>query len=717
MKRAILTTGLALCCTVLVTRANDTLPQNGIFTSALGTVSAGTSDASPEGTAGVSVNALVGVPANPPAMEIADSGVATPVTGIFSESKTQSSGTVEVADAGSVTGGSPRLASNASSSGAAEGTQNGSNVTVKSDDSSSDSTLPQNSSASSPTSTGTANSPEDVELTPENPVPNNPLPELPKLEVNVPRQYKPVLPDLKSEMKGPLYGPQIYVKEFQFTGNHVYSSGTLGDLLKKYTGREISADELEAARQIVTLYYVSHGYINSGAILPDQDPKNGVILFQVVEGRLTKVEVTGQHWFQTWWLRNEMRRAAGDPLNFNDLKTGMQVLRENPNIAQVNAELQPGGVPGESTLKMEVKDQMPFHFSVEFNNYRPPSVGSTVAEVHASDTNLTGNNDPLVVTYGIVNSDHDGFEFSQLDNIGADYRFPISPWGTTMELGADRNNAGIIQLPFNQLDITSKLTEYHLSVHQPVFETAQRSLILTFAVDDRRNETSLFGQPFSLSPGAVNGVEQVFVPRFIQEFVDRSQVHVFSLRSQLSVGLGLFNSTSNAGPPDGHFVDWLGQAQYVRRLADTDNLLVLRLGGQLADRPLLSLEQFELGGISSVRGYLENQALRDNGVTSSLEVRLPLLKDKDHNALVALAPFTDFGVGWNNIETTGPGAANNLGRQGVAMPSVGIGLLVNPTKYVSGQIYWGDPLNRKQVSDGNGFQYQGIEFSLVVNAF
>jgi hemolysin activation/secretion protein len=414
-----------------------------------------------------------------------------------------------------------------------------------------------------------------------------------------------------------------------------------------------------------------------------------------------------------------MRQAAGKPLNFNDLKTGMQVLRENPNISQVNAELQPGGVPGESKLKMEVKDNIPFHFSVELNNYRPPSVGSMVAEVHASDLNLTGNNDPLALTYGFINSTQAGFEYSHLDNAAADYRFPILPWGTTMEIGADRNNAGIIQEPFNQLNITSKLTEFRLSIHQPVFDTPQRSLTLSFEVDSRRNETSLFGMPFSLSPGAVNGVEQVFVPRFIQEFVDRSQVHVFSLRSQLSVGLGLFNSTVDGGPPDGHFVDWLGQAQYIRRLGSSDDLVILRLNGQIADRPLLSLEQFELGGVSSVRGYLENQALRDNGIISSVEFRLPLLTDKDHNSLIALAPFTDFGVGWNNVETFGAGAAaaNNLGTQAVAMPSVGLGLLLNPCKYVSGQIYWGYGLNRKQVPDGNGLQYEGLEFSLLVTAF
>ena len=195
--------------------------------------------------------------------------------------------------------------------------------------------LPQQSSSGEPSSqsvpTTTTDQPGDITLTPENPVPNNPLPPIPKLELNTSQEYAPVLPALNQSEQSGLYGPQIYVKQFEFTGNTVYDSATLAKLLDKYTGRKITGEELESARQILTLYYVDHGYINSGAVLPDQDPKDGIVHFQIVEGKLTLVLITGNNWFQTWWLRNEMRFAAGEPLNFNSLKEGMQVLRENPN--------------------------------------------------------------------------------------------------------------------------------------------------------------------------------------------------------------------------------------------------------------------------------------------------------------------------------------------------------------------------------------------------
>ena len=566
-----------------------------------------------------------------------------------------------------------------------------------------------------------ANMPSNTPLPPSEMIEVPPGQEAPvldnyKLELALPRYVQPVLPPAEAASQ------QIYVKEFRFEGNHVFGSGTLAKVVEKYRDRNVSADELEEARQALTLFYVNHGFINSGAVLPDQDLKNGIVRFQIVEGRLTSVNVHGNHWFQSWWLRNEVRRAAGNPLNFNDLRQGLQLMRENPTIAQVNAELRPGGAPGESLLDMDVKDTQPFRFSLEFVNNRPPSVGSEIVIAHASDLNLTGNNDPLTLDYGIAQSDMEGVEFSDLRNIGGSYTAPITPWHTTLQLRASKTDSSLVEAPFNVLDITSDLVQYGATLRQPIYENPTQQFALSLSVDDRRITTKLFDLPFSLSPGDINGVEDVFALRFIQEFVDRSQVHVLSLRSAFSTGLNTFGATIDPHSPDGNFYTWLGQGQYIRRLGSSDDLLVLRMNAQLADRPLLSLEQFELGGSSNVRGYLENQVFRDNGVFGSAEFRIPVWMDKDHNSLFAFAPFFDIGCAWN--DTNNLGSSSNTGAPGepvssqaVTLPSVGLGFLFTPNKYVNAQLYWGYALNRDQLPSGNNLQNYGITFDVTVNAF
>ncbi len=66
--------------------------------------------------------------------------------------------------------------------------------------------------------------------------------------------------------------------------------------------------------------------------------------------------------------------------------------------------------------------------------------------------------------------------------------------------------------------------------------------------------------------------------------------------------------------------------------------------------------------------------------------------------------------------TPDPASSPNLGRQGVAMPSAGIGVIFNPVKYLSGSLYWGYALNRRQAPTRDSLQAQGIEFIVSFNA-
>ena len=42
-----------------------------------------------------------------------------------------------------------------------------------------------------------------------------------------------------------------------------------------------------------------------------------------------------------------------------------------------------------------------------------------------------------------------------------------------------------------------------------------------------------------------------------------------------------------------------------------------KMQGQVADQPLVSSEQFSVGGLDTVRGYLESEALGDNGIVGN----------------------------------------------------------------------------------------------------
>src|SRR6478735_2333788 len=77
--------------------------------------------------------------------------------------------------------------------------------------------------------------------------------------------------------------PTVAVKGFRFQGNTVFKDAQLlkapvaaGQTVGDYLGKPISTEQLEDIRQALTRLYVNAGYINSGAVLPDQTVEDGV---------------------------------------------------------------------------------------------------------------------------------------------------------------------------------------------------------------------------------------------------------------------------------------------------------------------------------------------------------------------------------------------------------------------------------------------------------
>jgi hemolysin activation/secretion protein len=75
--------------------------------------------------------------------------------------------------------------------------------------------------------------------------------------------------------------------------------------------------------------------------------------------------------------------------------------------------------------------------------------------------------------------------------------------------------------------------------------------------------------------------------------------------------------------------------------------LYAKLQGQVADGPLVSSEQISVGGLDTVRGYLETETLGDNGVIANLELISPnfgemLQKQTKDETGLGPARFTTF---------------------------------------------------------------------------
>ncbi len=494
-------------------------------------------------------------------------------------------------------------------------------------------------------------------------------------------------------------GMRVFVNKIEIRGNTAFPDRELANIAAPYEGRQITSEELEQLRHDLTLYYVDRGYINSGAVIPDQDVNAGMVRIDIVEGRLTDILVDGTDRLQPGFVADRLALGGGPPLNINELQQQLQIVLHNPRVQRINAQLHPGDRPGEARLKAEVTEGSPQTLGLVVDNRLSPSVGPARGRLQGRIHNITGWGDTLALELGHAKG---------LEEYYAGYSAPLNARDTTVRLWVDKDDSVVVEEPFDALNIESETKTLGVELTHPFVFTPQRRLTLGLGLEHRKSRTSLLGRGFNFSPGVEDdGESKVTVARFRQEWLDRSREQVIAARSTLSLGLGLFDSTVHGGSlPDSKFVAWLGQFQWTRRLFE-DHQILLRADAQVSNSRLLGLEQFAVGGMNSVRGYRSNELVRDRGFSASLEYRVPLLRNEAGLGVLQLAAFADAGGAWNKGGST-PNPKT--------IHSLGVGLLWDPHPKVHAELYWGKAL-RHIDHVNHDLQDSGIHFQLNVNAF
>ena len=507
----------------------------------------------------------------------------------------------------------------------------------------------------------------------------------------------------------------VFVREIRITGSTVFTPEELAKVTAPYANRTLSTEDLEGLRVALTKFYIDRGYVTSGAIIPDQAVTEGVITLQVIEGRLSGIDVEGNEWFRSGFLRDRIALGEGPPVNINALQERLLLLQEQPGITRLNAELRPGLARGESVLNVKVAEESPIKAWLEYNNFLSPTVGSDQGLVTVAHRSLTGHGDPLSVQYG---------RSSGVDpEINARYTLPLTARETSLTLEYRKNDFSIIDADFKSLDIKSKSETYGITLRQPLYRTLNREFAVALTGERLTNRlTSAFDTVRAAFPntpglrlvpgsqGAADGeVPSVSALRLSQEFTDRTRNQVIAAFSRFSVGLDVLDSTNNKQSPtdaSGKFFSWLGQAQWARLLEPWNVQLIARALAQLTNDRLFPLEQTSVGGRYSVRGYRENTMVRDNGLLASFEARIPFLRSAAGADVLRLAPFVDYGRAWQaQAPTTEP---KNL-------TSTGVGLIWDILRGSRFEVYWGHRWNHVD-SHSNNLQDHGVHLQLVVEA-
>ena len=474
--------------------------------------------------------------------------------------------------------------------------------------------------------------------------------------------------------------------------------------------------ELQKLVDDITNLYVKNGYINSKATITTTVPHQVLI----AEGEirpLAKEQIRGLKKVDPDYVLARLNPYITSPFNADKLQEGIEYLNRDPNFSSVRATIV-AATPNESkrdnrreiegeiqedrgqaptssqpvqkttapstktiaddrpSIKIEAKERNQFQGFASFDNESPFALGSERYGAGVSISNMTNFGDRFTVAnYRTTTGGLDQYDFT--------YSIPVNADDGLLSLRISPSNYRITQPDFNFLGIRGTNTLYEINFKQPVLRSRLDEFSVSLGYAYQSGQTFIFNDtniPFGIGPDA-DGTTRTGVLKFSQDYIVRELNNSYwAFRSQLNLGtgFGVFNVSNNkadsANAPTGYFLSWNGLVQRVQALG-RDVFLIGTIDTQLANDPLLSSQQFLIGGAQSVRGFRQNVRVGDNGIRFSLENRWIALRDETTEfAKLQFLPFVELGGVWNN-----PRNPNALPNQNF-IAAGGLGAIFEPIK-------------------------------------
>ncbi|MGK0180255.1 MAG: hemolysin activation/secretion protein, partial [Nitrospinales bacterium] len=239
-----------------------------------------------------------------------------------------------------------------------------------------------------------------------------------------------IVPDIKVEDSRELVdagaGPTFFVREIKITGNTLISTEDLLPLLDVGEGENMTLGVLTLYANEVTAAYAVQGYFLARSFIPAQEIENGVVIMQVVEGKLGKIKVAGNKTIASEQFTQRMISLRDEEvLNESALERVLLELNSLMGIT-VKSVLRPGELPGTTDLVLQVAETRPYTVSVDADNFGSRFTGPIRFGATATVGNLFKLGDQF--SFRVVQSE-DGQDF-----FNPSFLFPVTNRGTTVKV-------------------------------------------------------------------------------------------------------------------------------------------------------------------------------------------------------------------------------------------------------------------------------------------
>lgn len=477
----------------------------------------------------------------------------------------------------------------------------------------------------------------------------------------------------------PVQGDLGFVlKEIRFENLTAFSEDALKSAIYgQYIGTSISLATLNQIVAKITAHYRNEGYILSRAILPPQRIENGIVTIRIVEGFVSSVRFEGLALKDDLLNRYAQKIRDAKPLSAGTLERYLLLIEDLPGIT-ARAVIQPSpDTPGASEVVVTLSEKK-FDALLSQDNRGSRFIGSYQTGATLGLNNLLGGYNRTQLR-GIVTA----FEPRELKYGQFQHEMNIGGEGTkaVFALSATVTNPGST---IENLDIHGEDHFYSVAVTHPFIRSRQSNLFGSLIIDARDVDVEVANIPFY--EDRVRAARLSGAYDFIDDWsaVNRMELIV-------SKGIGVDDDTSlNTRSRASGEPTFLKGNLDVSRLQPIDGPLSLFLAasGQLSADPLLSSEQFGVGGASFGSAYDPSEITGDSGIAGRAELQYNRSGDFEWVPAYQIYGFYDYGKAWKRGNLVSENRSDSLA-------STGLGTRFNLVGDLSGSLEVATPLTKK----------------------
>lgn len=501
---------------------------------------------------------------------------------------------------------------------------------------------------------------------------------------------------------------QFDVWEYRVLGSKVLPRADIETLLYPNLGPGKTLDDVEKARVALETLYRERGYGTVFVDIPEQDVSEGVVRLQVTEGTINRVRVTGGKYFSNRQIRAAVPAAApGSVPHLPTVQQQLADLNSQTGDRNVVPVLKAGPRPGTVDLNLTVKDEAPLHGSIEINDQYTSSTSKLRAVSAISYDNLFGRLDSLALQYQTSPEDMD-----EVSVFAGSYtaRLPDSRSKLAFFYIDSDSDIATVGDAGATVTVLGKGQIFGTRYINPFYSAADATHVFIGSVEYKDFDETVFSSDLLRTPISYVNLSAGHTSAWR---MDRQQV---ALASSVNFGIrGLANSPEEFRDKRAH-----GRPNYWNLRADTSyslqlpsNLhLRLRGSGQYAVDPIISNEQFSIGGADGVRGYLEAEQLGDIGFKTSAELAYAPIDLFAQRAQAGVFVFYDLGRMSRLEPLRDIDTGELLETVDQTFRSAGVGFDFNAFGFLSGSLTWAYPLVDSPDDDGTREGDARIHFSI-----